>query len=274
MMKIERVCALYFSATGNTEKAVCAVAETLAEKLGVPMERMPFTQLTEREKEYTFTETDFAVIGAPTYAGKLPNKILPDFKARLHGNGASAAAVVTFGNRSYDNALAELCAVLEENGFHTVAGGAFVGRHAFTDALAADRPDFADREALNNFGIAIADKVERLTGALAAVTVPGDAAAPYYVPRGTDGQPAKFLKAKPLADPGRCTGCGVCARVCPMGAIDPNDVFSVPGTCIKCHACVRRCTKHARYFDDPAFLSHRAMLEANFTAPKKNETFL
>lgn len=63
-------------------------------------------------------------------------------------------------------------------------------------------------------------------------------------------------------------------RLCPMGAIDPEDVYSVPGTCIKCQACVRKCTKHAKYFDDPAFLSHVAMLEQTFTEPKKNEVFL
>ena len=75
-------------------------------------------------------------------------------------------------------------------------------------------------------------------------------------------------------DASRCVKCGLCARLCPMGAIDPEDVYSVPGICIKCQACVRKCTKHAKYFDDPAFLSHVAMLEQTFTEPKKNEVFL
>ena len=186
-------------------------------------------------------------------------------------SGALAAAIVTFGNRSYDNALAELCAVLEGDGFHTVAGGAFVGRHAFTDKLAEDRPDWDDRKELKKIATAIADKVKNLTENPAPVTVPGDPEAPYYIPKGTDGEPAKFLKAKPRTDLTKCTNCGACARLCPMGAIDPEDVYSVPGTCIKCQACVRKCTKHAKYFDDPAFLSHVAMLEHTFTEPKKNE---
>ena len=104
--------------------------------------------------------------------------------------------------------------------------------------------------------------------------VPGDAAAPYYVPKGTDGQPVKFLKAKPQTDLGKCTDCGACARLCPMGAINPSNVAEVPGTCIKCQRCVHKCTKHAKYFDDPAFLSHVAMLEQNFTEPKENEVYL
>ena len=181
---------------------------------------------------------------------------------------------MTFGNRSYDNSLAELCAVLEADGFHTAAGGAFVGRHAFTDRLAEGRPDWNDRQELQNFAAAICDKVNHLTDIPTPIAVPGDATAPYYTPKGTDGQPAKFLKAKPLTDLSRCTNCGACARVCPMGAIDPKDVCSVPGICIKCQACVRKCTRHAKYFEDAAFLSHVAMLEQNFTEPKKNEAFL
>lgn len=273
-MEIKRVCALYFSATGNTEKTVSLLAETLSEKWGVPLVRMPFTKPVDREKEYCFTQFDFVVVGLPTYAGKLPNKILPELKTQLRGNGAPAAAVVTFGNRAYDNALAELCGVLEETGFQLAAGGAFAGRHAFSDVLAGDRPNWDDRAELRKFAVSICDKVNSITGVLPRLSVPGTADAPYYVPKGTDGQPVKFLKAKPKTDPGKCTNCGACARLCPMGAIDPRDVFSVPGTCIKCQACVRKCTKHAKYFDDPAFLSHVAMLEASFVEPKQNEIFL
>ena len=59
-----------------------------------------------------------------------------------------------------------------------------------------------------------------------------------------------------------------------LPAEDPADISSVPGICIKCQACVRRCTKHAKYFDDPAFLSHVAMLEQNFAEAKENEFFI
>ena len=273
-MEVKKVWALYFSATGNTDKVANTVAEELAVRLEVPLERIPFTRPGEREKEYTFTDADLVVVGAPTYAGKLPNKILPDFQTKLHGNGALAVGVVTFGNRAYDNSLAELCAVLESGGFHTVAAGAFACRHAFTDELAFGRPGWDDRRQMADFAAKTAEKVKAAAELPASVQVPGDAAASYYVPKGTDGQPAKFLKAKPKTNLSKCTNCGACARLCPMGAIDPQNVASVPGTCIKCQCCVRKCTKHAKYFDDPAFLSHVAMLERNFAEPKENEVFL
>ena len=273
-MKVEKVWAVYWSATGNTDKTVNTVADALARKMELPLERRSFTRPAERREELSFAATDLVILGMPTYAGKLPNKMLPFVQEKLCGNGALAVGIVTFGNRSYDNSLAELCTTLEADGFHTVAAGTFACRHAFTDALADGRPDWDDKRMMESFAGKIADKLNNLTDIPDPVSVPGDSAAPYYVPKGTDGQPAKFLKAKPQTDLGKCTGCGACARLCPMGAIDPENTALVPGTCIKCQACVRKCTKHAKYFDDPAFLSHVAMLEENFTEPKANEVFL
>ena len=273
-MEVKQVRAVWWSATGNTDKTVNTIADALSAALGVPVSRMSFTRPAERQEDLSFGVGDLVVFGMPTYAGKLPNKMLPFVQEHVHGNGALAAAVVTFGNRAYDNSLVELCSVLEADGFHTLAGGAFACRHAFTDALADGRPDWDDRRQMEEFARRIAEKVNALTELPAPVSVPGDAEAPYYVPKGTDGQPAKFLKAKPQTDLSRCTNCGACARLCPMGAIDRSDPALVPGTCIKCQCCVRKCTKHAKYFDDPAFLSHVDMLEQNFSLPKENAVFL
>lgn len=135
------------------------------------------------------------------------------FRDKLHGNGAFGIAVVTFGNRAYDHSLAELCSVMAENGFRTVAAGAFVGQHAFTDKFAAGRPNWSDQAEIKDFAKRIVEKFNCLTEPVTPITVPGDAAAPYYVPKGTDGLPAKFLKAKPKTDPAKCSSCGACARV-------------------------------------------------------------
>lgn len=273
-MELNKVWALYYSATGTTDKVVNTIAEELAAKLGLPLERVSFTKPAERAKEYSFTECDLVVVGTPTYAGRMPNKIMPDFREKLRGNGALAVPVVLFGNRAYENSLAELCALLEENGFHTVAAGAFVGRHAFTDELGYGRPGWSDLFEAKTFAKNISDKVKTLSDIPEPVQVPGDPDAPYYIPKGADGESVRFLKAKPKTHPAKCTNCGACARLCPMGAIDPKNAANVPGTCIKCQRCVRKCTKGAKYFDDPAFLSHVAMLEQNFAQPKENEVFL
>ena len=84
-MEIRKVWALYYSATGTTDKAVNTIAEELAAKLDLPMERIGFAKPAKREKEYSFTEIDLVVVGTPTYAGKMPNKLLPDFREKLKG---------------------------------------------------------------------------------------------------------------------------------------------------------------------------------------------
>ena len=48
---MEKIWAVSYSATGNTDKTVRTIAEELAAKLGLPLERVSFTKPSEREKE-------------------------------------------------------------------------------------------------------------------------------------------------------------------------------------------------------------------------------
>ena len=66
----------------------------------------------------------------------------------------------------------------------------------------------------------------------------------------------------------------MCAALCPMGSISRDDPAEVTGVCIKCHACVRNCPTGAKYFDDEAFLSHKAMLERDYTRRADAKIFL
>ena len=52
----------------------------------VPAEQQSFTRPRERENTYAFNKQDLVVVVFPTYAGKLPNKILPDVKEKLVEN--------------------------------------------------------------------------------------------------------------------------------------------------------------------------------------------
>ena len=112
-MELERIEAVYFSATGVTGKVVRVLAEALAEELSLPLTCRSFTRLPEREGTLQFGPEDLVIVGTPTYAGRVPNKLLPDLETKLRGGGALAVPVVTFGERAFDNSLAELCAVLD-----------------------------------------------------------------------------------------------------------------------------------------------------------------
>ena len=169
--------------------------------------------------------------------------------------------------------------MLRTNGFLPLAAAAFACRHAFSDRICPERPRVEELAKARGFAMRAAEALKAadpavLEAASLAFTVPGDAEAPYYVPKGEDGAPAKFLKAKPLTDLSKCLHCGACAAHCPMGSIDTADTSNVPGICIKCQACVRGCKQGAKYFEDAAFLSHVRMLEQNFAAPEKENLYL
>ena len=281
-MKINRITAAYFSPTGNARRIVTEIAEMIAGQAGLPLQTFDFTLPETRKDVQCFGAGDLLVIGTPVYAGRIPNKILPAVQTLFEGNGALAVPVVTFGNRSFDNALIEMRMELEQHGFHTIAGGAFVSGHVFSDLLAPGRPDAEDIKFIRQFAQDIFSKINGISEGEkdgmaqipAPVQVKGEDPIPgYYRPLGVDGKPAVFLKAKPKTTDA-CDDCGLCARACPMGSISSENCRIVTGVCIKCQACIKICPVHAKYFDDEAFLSHVRMLEENYTRPAENEVFL
>jgi len=274
-MEINKVWAVYFSPVGNTEKVVVSLAKSIAEKLNLPMEQLDYTLPAAREVKNSFSKTDLVIWGTPVYAGRIPNKLLPYVQNYFIGNGALAVPVAVFGNRSFDDAIIALRNIMEDSGFHTIAGAGVAAQHAFSTVLAAGRPDQADDEKLAAFAQQIAEKIDVLHAPPTPVDVKGsNPPEVYYTPRGLDGNPTVFLKAKPKTDMEKCNHCGVCIRRCPMGSINKEDPSDIIGICIKCHACVKRCAQHAKYFDDAAFLSHKQMLERDFIRRAEPEFFI
>ena len=82
-MEIRKVWALYYSATGVTEKTVAFIAGELAEKLDVPMERISFTVPAQREREYHFTPEDLV----PVYLRKTQAEREREERLALAQNG-------------------------------------------------------------------------------------------------------------------------------------------------------------------------------------------
>ena len=266
-MEMQRVWAVYFSGTGTTEKVVTRMAKIAAEDLGAEYKTFCFNLPKDREGELSFGPGDLVIFGTPVYAGRVPNLLLPYIRDMIHGEGTLAVPVVLYGNRNYDDGLMELCNVLRDNGFCPVSAGAFVGEHSFSRILGAGRPDGEDMALVGELGEKTADKVRGLTELPGeAVHVNGcDPIRPYYTPRDRHGEPIKdFLKAKPVTDPDKCVKCGLCARLCPMGSIDPADVSNVAGKCIKCCACVKKCPTGAKYFDHEGYLYHQHELEDQY----------
>ena len=274
MDRITKVRAVYFTGTGNTKKMVCAVARAAADRLGCPLEQIDCSLPAARQQTLTFAPDELLVIGTPVYAGRVPNVLLPWLTGKFVGNGAPAIPVVTYGNRNFDDGLMELRSLSIANAFVPVGAAAFVGVHSFSTTLGAGRPNEDDLALAARLGTEAAEKL--LSDApLQAVAVEGeDPIRPYYTPRDRNGTPINILKVKPRTDPDKCVKCGLCARICTMGSIDPADVSSVTGICIKCCACVKRCPMGAKYYDDAGYLNHQHELEEVYARPAESRIFL
>lgn len=272
-MKLKNIVAIYFSPTGNTFNILKYITNNISEALDIPARFISITLPIEREKTYSFRDDELVIFGSPVYAGRIPNKILPYIQDNFRGKNTPAMSVVTFGNRSYDNALAELCGVLNSNSFISFSATAIATTHVFSNKIGTDRPDKLDNNEIDNFISNICNYV-RQKEVITEIKVKGQwPGAPYYKPLGLDLNPVNFLKAKPITND-NCDNCGKCISVCPMGSIDKQNPALITGTCIKCQACIKTCHLNAKYFDDINFISHVKMLENNYTKRTKSEFFI
>ena len=273
---------MYFSPTGGTKLIAETIGNSLKECLSETESQeinfIDVLSLRSREKIYHFNSDDILLVACPTYAGRVPNKIMPFFQNNVKGDGCKCLSIVTFGGRSYDESLKELYQLMKTSGFRVIAGAAFVCRHSMSEKLSLGRPDSNDLNDAKEFGTHVAKMI--LSGSDEPFSILEGEVGPYYTPLKADMTKANFLKAKPKVDTEKCISCKKCENLCPMGSItfDDSENNSVPhfdGICIKCHACIRSCPSNALFFDDADLLSHIQMLEENYLDKHpENELFV
>lgn len=270
---VKRIVGMYFSPTGTTEKIVQELVEILAVKFDCAKDYVDFTLPKVREDIQSFNSEDLVVFGTPVYAGRVPNVLLKYIKT-VEGGGALAVPVVLFGNRNFDDALAELRALLTEDGFTPAAAGAFVGEHSFSKILGAGRPDKLDMETVGKFAEDIYQKIDTAVDGFKPFNVAGEYPSKgYYQPRDRKGNSVDIRKVTPKTSDS-CIDCKVCAEVCPMGSVNYENVRELVGICIKCGSCIKKCPMGAKYYDAESYLYHQHELEEEYTRRAEPSLFM
>lgn len=111
----------------------------------------------------TIDDETIIVVGMPVYVGKIP---LPAAVAvrNLSGNGAMSIAAVSYGGRSYGNALYELKSLMEDLDFRLIGAGAFLISYMTVRGNARRTVPAIDADSMNEFGTAVSEKIKRLAG--------------------------------------------------------------------------------------------------------------
>lgn len=252
-----KIYEITFSPTGGTKR----VADFLSNELSRDITDIDLSNGNEDLNKYSLTNEDTVLIAVPSYSGRVPSTAAERI-AKIQGHDAKAIIVCVYGNRAYEDTLAELQDIVQQAGFIVISAIAAIAEHSIAHRYATNRPDKDDYGHLRVFAKQIGDKLRK--NDFSTPTIPGNRP---YRKAANAGIVPKATKA--------CTQCGLCASKCPVGAIDKNNPEKVnKKACISCMRCVTVCPHHARKVNGLLLAIVNMMLKKACSIRKECELYI
>ena len=247
-----RLVAAVFSPTEGTSQAV----RWFAEAFGQEVLWLDLNRPEVRRQEVVLEERDVLLAASPVYAGQLPP--VEGLFQNLRGQGNPCVLLAGYGNRHYDDMLAQLAYRLKKQGFFCIGAMTAIVPHIFAPKITEGRPSQEDRRAVEEFAQLIWERLE--APKRRRVKLPGNACP----------APKAARPVKKELDRARCLDCGICAEECPAEALDRDTLDCDESLCISCMRCARVCPANARSFDAAPV---ERMLTEKCGIPRKPEIF-
>lgn len=236
----------YFTGSGNS----LWTARTLGEKLGEDVENLADFQ--DRPLACGDGLLGFVF---PTYMGDLPWLVKRILLSASLSADAFVFLVMTSNGGDSGKAFASMDKALCSAGAHLSAaydlqmpGNCIVSSDAENRARLAAAPQTVE------------DIARRISGREANYTSAGEKAGPGFVENSYfygNHSLKRLTLMKNFVVTDACTGCGVCAGICPTQNIAIKDGRAVHGDqCAACYACLHWCPQHATLVSVPS-LRHR-----------------
>jgi ferredoxin len=228
-----------------------------------------------REDDVPLISGDIVLIGVPVYAAGIPDIINP-FLAGLKGSNKPVVLITVYGNMGEGVALNELYSIAHNSGFNVIGAGSFIGEHSFSTEetpIAKGRPDSEDLNKAEEFGRNIMEKMQSIN-TLSTISLEIPQGKVPLIAKILPKNSAKIFAKTPFVDMSKCSHCGLCVKLCPMGAID-NDTLAInENLCLRCFCCVKRCPKKARKITyEPRFIVSK-VLSIKSRVKKEPEIYL
>lgn len=244
---------------------------------------MDITKPAVRKQHLQTSENELLIIGAPVYEGRVQENAL-NWLQTIEAHNTPTVCIVVYGNRTYDDALIQIKNTLIEDGCVPIACAAFVAQHSFSSPklpIAHGRSDADDLNQARLFGNEVRRKMLSIESIsqLADIEVPGDASLQTKLYMGNvvaEGFRSLYERrcffCIDVAE--TCTQRGVCADVCPVGAIDPENSAAIDqAKCIQCCTCLKYCPEQVRV-KNLSELGERVTLGLSKLPKMKPELFL
>ena len=191
---------------------------------------------------------DCLFVGSPVYRDMAVPPMMAFIEALADANGCRAVPFVTWGGAFSGIALWQMGKTMVQSGFRLAGGVKVLARHAMMcddpHPVGKGHPDAEDDAMVGGFAREIST---RLAGRrLAELDLEQ---LDYHLPQRTVevknklDQPWLIIPKK--VDEGKCTQCGTCQEVCPVGAVELDDWPIFDKRCFDCFNCIRLCPEEA-----------------------------